>query len=136
MGFSNILHFLQGSFDMFIFYLVQDDYIYIYVYIYIHISWCTAPTTRFTSWCPEIVKASGSTTKTGLTLRVVVCTHFALAPGFALRLWMPTLVATTYENAVTGDKLVFQRSGSWCVGSDCSSAVGGANSDWRVDDHT
>ena len=32
-----------------------------------------------------------------------------------------------YENVVTGDVLSFQNSGAWCVGSDCSSAVGGAS---------
>ena len=56
--------------------------------------------------------------------------HFTLAV-LAARFCPKTLDAHTgrydYENAVTGDKLVFQRSGSWCVGSDCSSAVGGAN---------
>ena len=36
MGFSEVLHFLQGSFDKFIFYLVQDEYNYMYIYIYLY----------------------------------------------------------------------------------------------------
>ena len=32
-----------------------------------------------------------------------------------------------YENVLTGDTLTFETSGAWCVGNDCSAAVGGAN---------
>lgn len=28
---------------------------------------------------------------------------------------------------LTGDTLTFETSGAWCVGNDCSAAVGGAN---------
>lgn len=31
-----------------------------------------------------------------------------------------------YENVVTQDLLSFQNNGAWCVGADCSSAVGQA----------
>jgi hypothetical protein len=51
--------------------------------------------------------------------------------GARFRFCPKTLNAHTgrydYENVVTGDVLSFQNSGAWCVGSDCSSAVGGAS---------